>query len=123
LRILRDKMNVKVRRRINQFGRFDIVFRQPGEVSTTPPPLVVVNCLGPYQYYANSTKRTIASRLNNYLLSRQDACIFMEIPFFIWNELKTDQDKIMYLMSKGRALANDEIEDDPAVLDDTEDNP
>jgi hypothetical protein len=29
----------------------------------------------------------------------------------------------MYLMSKGRALANDEIEDDPAVLDDTEDNP
>jgi hypothetical protein len=104
LRILRDKMGVKVKRRTNDFGRVDIVFRS--RESTNP--LVIVNCLGPYQYYTNSTKRTAASYLNRFLISRKEnACMFMEIPFYIWNELKTDQDKIMYLMSLGRSIANE----------------
>ena len=93
-RILKDKMHASVSKRVRN-GRTDI-FVKPSAGGEE----VCVLCLGPFQYYANSTKRTATSFLNRELVNRK--CI--EIPFFIWNELKTDQDKLMFLYSQGRRV-------------------
>jgi hypothetical protein len=95
-RILKDKMQVPVKRRLRD-KRTDI-WIPPREEGGKD---VVVLCLGPFQYYADSTKRTASSKLLRLTLEADGAQV-MEIPFFIWNELKTDEDKIMYLYSLGR---------------------
>lgn len=102
LRILKDKMQVPVKRKNRKVGgRTDMVIISPHDDSK----VVVILCLGPFQYYADSTKRTSCSKLLRLTLEAGKNNV-IEIPFFIWNELKTDQDKIMYLYSLGRrALA------------------
>jgi len=108
-RILRDKMDVKaVKRKI--FHSPVITFD-----SKTTNDVVVVNCLGPFQHYTGSTKRTSASWIRREVIrwelersGNRRQVKFIEIPFYIWNELKTDKDKIMFLMARGRQLANNE---------------
>ena len=104
-RILKDKMEVNVKKRVRN-GRTDIVVHPPGGGKA-----VVVICLGPFQYYANSTKRTTSSVLNRSIITSDRNTQVLEIPFFIWNELKTDQDKIFYLYSRGRQVARGDDED------------
>lgn len=96
LRILKDKMQVPVKRKSQMGGRTELVVVNPQDDSR-----VVILCLGPFQYYADSTKRTSCSKLLRLTLEARKNNV-IEIPFFIWNELKTDQDKIMYLYSLGR---------------------
>jgi hypothetical protein len=96
LRILKDKMQVPVKRKSQIGGRTELVVVNPQDDSR-----VVILCLGPFQYYADSTKRTSCSKLLRLTLEARKNNV-IEIPFFIWNELKTDQDKIMYLYSLGR---------------------
>jgi hypothetical protein len=111
-RIMKTKMMADVRKEYHG-GRVDVVLKNRKTLKSCP--LVIVSCLGPFQHYANSTKRTAVSRLNCELLRIEKAAKFIEIPYYIWNELKTDQDKIMYLMSKGREV----LDDDPVVDSDS----
>jgi hypothetical protein len=92
-RILRDKMGVSVGKK-HRNGKTNIVIKSAATNEDVP-----VLCLGPFQYYANSTKRTASSLLARELAGGSTV---LEIPYFVWNELKTDQDKIAYLFSQGR---------------------
>ena len=94
-RILKDKMQVPVVKRVRD-GRTDIFVKPHGGGEE-----VCVLCLGPFQYYAGSTKRTTSSILNQHLVGKRS----LEIPYFVWNELKTDQDKVAFLYTLGRRLA------------------
>ena len=99
-RILKDKMNVSsVRKRVVN-GRTETIIQDAD---------TVILCMGPFQYYADSTKRTAASKLHSELLLSEGMQV-MEIPYFIWNELKTDQDKMLYLYSRGRQTASTSVE-------------
>lgn len=105
-RILKDKMHASVTKRVRN-GRTDI-FIKPAAGGEE----VCVLCLGPFQYYANSTKRSATSLLNRELVNRKS----IEIPFFIWNELKTDQDKLMFLYTQGRRIESvDERPNEPQL--------
>ena len=101
-RILKDKVGAAVYRRNDEEGRTHILVRPAKGLENRTE--VCVLCLGPFQYYANSTKRTAASELAEHTLRLRGKQV-MPVPFFIWNELKTDQDKLMYLFSKGREVA------------------
>ena len=105
-RILRDKMGVKsaIKKKI---CLSTVIMMQSEDDKKTP---VVVNCLGPFQHYTESTKRTSSSWLLRELIRFDigDNVKFIEIPFYIWNELRSDKDKIAYLMTRGREVANDE---------------
>ena len=65
---------------------------------------VVVDCVGPFGYYADSTILTAASRLRHRLY-RLSGYRPLVIPYFEWRELKTDDDKTVYLFSRGREIA------------------
>jgi hypothetical protein len=84
-----------------------VIMMQSEDDKKTP---VVVNCLGPFQHYTESTKRTSSSWLLRELIRFEIGgnVKFIEIPFYIWNELRSDKDKIAYLMTRGREVANDE---------------
>ena len=105
-RILKDKMGVSVVKKVRN-GRTDIYLKPNIKIGLSKE--VCVLCLGPFQYYTDSTKRTTASLLHKALIKTE---LIMEIPFFIWNELKTDDDKIMYLYSQGRRVMTDEPSDE-----------
>jgi len=111
-RILRDKMEVKVKKK--RIANFSVMtFDSPQNNC-----LVVLNCLGPFQHYMGSTKRTSASWIRREVIrwelerSLNRQVRFIELPFYIWNELKTDKDKIMFLMARGRQVANNEDSDE-----------
>ena len=109
-RILKDKMQIPVTKRVRD-GRTDIFVKPVGGGED-----VCVMCLGPFQYYTDSTKRTTASVLNQHLVGKKT----MEIPFYIWNELKTDQDKILFLYSQGRRVAAAIDSEITSEIDETE---
>ncbi|KAF4700359.1 hypothetical protein FOZ63_012377 [Perkinsus olseni] len=64
---------------------------------------VVVECLGPYAFYADSTRRTSVSKLHQRLLELQ-GYVVMAIPYYEWRELKSLDDKLLYLYSLGRKV-------------------
>lgn len=101
-RILKEKMQVPVRRN-KKDKRVDLIVPRDGEKD------VVVLCLGPFQFYADSTKRTASSKSLQRILEAQGRKV-MEIPFFIWNELKSDEDKVMYVYSLGRRVYKSTLE-------------
>jgi hypothetical protein len=111
-RILKDKMEVPVTKKVRN-GRTDI-FLKPNEKAGLKEEVAVL-CLGPFQFYANSTKRTAASILNKLLINHK---LVIEIPYYVWNELKTDQDKIMYLYSLGRRVMSAAEQEIPAHVED-----
>ena len=115
-RILKDKMEVPVMKK-NRNGRTDIHIKPNLKIGLNKE--VCVLCLGPFQYYTDSTKRTSASRLNRALINTD---LVIEIPFFIWNELKTDQDKIMYLYSQGRRVLSSATTREDTTVNDITDN-
>jgi hypothetical protein len=104
-------MHASVTKRVRN-GRTDI-FIKPAAGGEE----VCVLCLGPFQYYANSTKRTATSLLNRELVNRKS----IEIPFFIWNELKTDQDKLMILYTQGRRVETGDVRANESQLEVTSD--
>ena len=106
-RVLRDKMHAKVKK--IKIGNSGVVL-----IDSVDNGVVIVNCLGPFQHYLGSTKRTSASWIRKESIEwklRQEGrkdLKFIEIPFYLWNELKSDKDKIMFLMARGRQAANGE---------------
>lgn len=75
----------------------------------------VVCAVGPYSYYTNSTHRTAYSKLHQRLLEMEGySC--MVVPYYEWTELKTEEDKMVYLWSLGRrAAARNRAEDSEAT--------
>lgn len=64
----------------------------------------VVLAVGPYSYYTSSTHRTAYSKLHQRLLEMEGySC--MVVPYYEWTELKTEEDKMVYLWSLGRRAA------------------
>merc|ERR1719150_424174 len=64
----------------------------------------VVMTVGPYSYYTSSTHRTAYSKLHQRLLEMEGySC--MVVPYYEWSELKTEEDKMVYLWSLGRRAA------------------
>jgi len=62
---------------------------------------VVVCTVGPYSFYANTTHRTARSKLHQRLLEMVGhKCI--AVPYYEWAELRTEEDKMVYLWSMGR---------------------
>ncbi|CAD7929970.1 unnamed protein product [Amoebophrya sp. A25] len=69
-----------------------------------PERKTVAHCLGVYSHYANTTERTAQSKLHTYLLELQGFTV-LHIPYYEWAELRSTEDKVLYLVSKGRQLA------------------
>ena len=66
-----------------------------------PVSKAVVCPIGPYGYYAGTTQRTAYSKMHQKVLELEGhVCI--PVPYFEWAELKTDEDKMVYLWSLGR---------------------
>ena len=84
---------------------------QRQEISIPKPadkgPGVVVECIGPYGYYAESEILTASEKLRQRLI-RLGGRRVMEIPFFEWRNLP-ENEKILYLYTKARELVNQEI--------------
>ena len=69
-----------------------------------PVSKAVVCPIGPYGYYAGTTHRTAYSKMHQRILELEGhVCI--PVPYFEWAELKTDEDKMVYLWSLGRKAA------------------
>ena len=69
-----------------------------------PVSKAVVCPIGPYGYYAGTTQRTAYSKMHQKVLELEGhVCI--PVPYFEWAELKTDEDKMVYLWSLGRKAA------------------
>jgi len=69
-----------------------------------PTSKAVVYAVGPYGFYADSSKRTAYSKLHERLLELEGyKC--MVVPYYEWAELKTEEDKMVYLWSLGRRAA------------------
>lgn len=64
----------------------------------------VVYAVGPYSFYAQTTHRTAYSKLHQRLLEMSGYAV-MVVPYYEWSELKTDEDKMVYLWSLGRRAA------------------
>lgn len=95
-RILKDTIGAQIYRKHDQEGKTRIYIRpvdNDGEVCLL--------CLGPFQHYTGSTKRTAASILGEEILRRRGKRV-ITVPYYVWNELKTDDDRVMYLLSLGR---------------------
>jgi len=60
--------------------------------------------LGPYSYYTNTTQRTAYSKLHQRLLEMKGYTC-MAVPYYEWGELRTEEDKMVYLWSLGRRAA------------------
>lgn len=63
-----------------------------------------VFCLGAYSYYANTTQRTSFSKLKTKLLEEAGYAV-LHVPYYEWAELRLDEDKALYMVSKGREAA------------------
>lgn len=74
-----------------------------------PTSQAVVYAVGPYGYYASSTVRTAYSKLHQRLLEMSGYTCLV-VPYFEWSELKTEEDKMVYLWSMGRRAAVKEPE-------------
>ena len=69
-----------------------------------PVSKAVVCAVGPYGYYAGTTDRTAYSKLHQRTLE-MEGYVCMTVPYFEWAELKTEEDKMVYLWSLGRKSA------------------
>ncbi|CAJ1351095.1 unnamed protein product [Effrenium voratum] len=69
-----------------------------------PVSKAVVCAVGPYSYYAGTTNRTAYSKLHQKVLELEGYTC-MPVPYFEWSELKTEEDKMVYLWSLGRKAA------------------
>eukprot|EP00933_Yihiella_yeosuensis_P040292 TRINITY_DN3456_c1_g1_i1.p1 TRINITY_DN3456_c1_g1~~TRINITY_DN3456_c1_g1_i1.p1 ORF type:complete len:482 (-),score=78.74 TRINITY_DN3456_c1_g1_i1:204-1505(-) len=69
-----------------------------------PSSKAVVCTVGPYSYYAASTHRTAYSKLHQRILE-MEGYTCLTVPYFEWTELKTEEDKMVYLWSLGRKAA------------------
>ena len=70
---------------------------------------VVLDCVGPFGYYADTTILTAASKLRHRLMRMQGSRPLI-IPYFEWRELKSDDDKTVYLYSRGRQVSKDQTD-------------
>jgi len=68
----------------------------------------VLTCLGPYSYYSSSTHRTAISKMHQRVLEVEGYTV-SAIPYFEWSEIKTEEDKMVYLWSLGRRVASGEL--------------
>ncbi|CAE7780146.1 ppsA [Symbiodinium sp. CCMP2456] len=69
-----------------------------------PVSKAVVCAVGPYGYYAGTTERTAYSKLHQRTLE-MEGHVCMTVPYFEWADLKTEEDKMVYLWSLGRKSA------------------
>jgi len=69
-----------------------------------PSSNAVVYAAGPFAHYINSTNRTAYSKLHQRLLEA-DGYTCLVVPYYEWSELKTEEDKMVYLWSLGRRAA------------------
>ncbi|CAE7705677.1 ppsA [Symbiodinium sp. CCMP2592] len=69
-----------------------------------PVSKAVVCAVGPYGYYAGTTERTAYSKLHQRTLE-MEGYVCMTVPYFEWADLKTEEDKMVYLWSLGRKSA------------------
>jgi len=67
----------------------------------------VITCLGPYSYYSGSTQRTATSKAHQRVLEASGFTV-IGIPHFEWNEIRTEEDKMLYLWTIGRRVAKGE---------------
>merc|ERR1719362_838970 len=88
-----------------------------------PTSQAAVCALGPYSYYTSTTQRTAYSKLHQRLLEMKGYTC-MAVPYYEWGELRTEEDKMVYLWSLGRRAAANKAtggqrhEAQPAVLPD-----
>ncbi|EKX74271.1 hypothetical protein BEWA_043120 [Theileria equi strain WA] len=61
--------------------------------------------LGPYSYYASSTQMTAIAKAEHMLLSLKGFNVFI-LPYYEWNSLKTEEDKMKYLSNFGKIAAS-----------------
>lgn len=76
----------------------------PCEDIWMPASNAVVCTVGPYGYYAGTTDRTAYSKMHQRILELE-GYVCLTVPYFEWAELKTDEDKMVYLWSLGRKAA------------------
>jgi hypothetical protein len=96
-RIIRDSMKLNVIRKNFKFRDYLHIFIKNQNYET------LILCFGPFHYYSNSIRRTAPSLLLQRLYEIEHPNLkIIEIPFYVWNELKTDEDKLLFLYSKGR---------------------
>lgn len=69
-----------------------------------PASKAAVYPIGPYGHYANTTHRTALSKLHQRLLE-MEGYTCLTVPYYEWSELKTEEDKMVYLWSLGRRAA------------------
>ena len=69
-----------------------------------PVSKAVVCTVGPYGYYAGTTDRTAYSKLHQRTLELE-GYVCMTVPYYEWADLKTEEDKMVYLWSLGRKSA------------------
>ncbi|CAD7923645.1 unnamed protein product [Amoebophrya sp. A120] len=81
-----------------------LVYPDHEDAVVLPERKTVIHCVGVYGYYSDTTERTALSKLHSYLLEIQGYSV-MHIPYYEWSELKTTEDKVLYLVSKGRQIA------------------
>jgi len=67
----------------------------------------IITCLGPYSYYAGTTHRTATSKAHQRVLEASGYTV-IGIPHFEWNEIRTEEDKMLYLWTIGRRVAKGE---------------
>ncbi|GFE54316.1 RAP domain-containing, putative [Babesia ovis] len=65
---------------------------------------VVVKCAGPYSYYAMSNKLTAFAQVEVEALNMKGTKVCL-LPYYEWNALKTDEDKVKYLKKFGETWA------------------
>lgn len=84
-----------------------------------PSSSAVVIPVGPFNFYADTTHRTAYSKLHQRLLEMSGYSVLV-VPYYEWSELKTEEDKMVYLWSMGRrAAARDSSEgSQPEIVDD-----
>mmetsp|Transcript_27415 Transcript_27415/g.64521 ORF Transcript_27415/g.64521 Transcript_27415/m.64521 type:complete len:569 (+) Transcript_27415:70-1776(+) len=70
-----------------------------------PTSKAAVVAIGPYAYYAGTTHRTAYSKLHQRLLEMEGHTC-MVVPYYEWSELKTEEDKMVFLWSLGRRAAS-----------------
>uniref|UniRef100_A0A7S0ACR5 RAP domain-containing protein n=1 Tax=Pyrodinium bahamense TaxID=73915 RepID=A0A7S0ACR5_9DINO len=69
-----------------------------------PTSKAVVCAVGPYAYYASTTHRTAYSKLHQRLLEIEGHTCLV-VPYYEWAELKTEEDRMVFLWSLGRRAA------------------
>ena len=62
---------------------------------------VVVDFLGPFSYYAESRRLTATAKFRQRVLRRQKFRV-LAVPYFEWRELCDVEEKLAYLLTKGR---------------------